>query len=254
MDSRTTKFVYLKLFVSSTSRCARVEWSPKFNSAKVIEFVNAKGNLLLVTSSKLGAPVRELAYEFGVQFDDPNTFSIDHFNFHSSLDGGNHTVVVASDLSSLDSVVDALSFKPVLYQGVAHKFTPENTLATRLLQGSSTGYSWFPVVDGPTKSGANTAISAHDVGLVSILEAKNEARIAIAGSVDLFSDEFIDATVSNAGSGEERSGNLYFVTELSAWTFKLKSSLRLSRVFHHKKGETIQKSFYRIKDPIVCHH
>ena len=63
------------------------------------------------------------------------------------------------------------------------------------LSGSPTAYSAVPgknLTDVPALAGGN-------VGLAALVQSRNGARVAVIGSVDLFSDDFCKASVPAAG-------------------------------------------------------
>lgn len=66
-----------------------------------------------------------------------------------------------------------------------------NPLVLDIMHASSTAYSHNPdeeVTDYPHAVGKSTL-------LVAGLQARNNARVVIAGSLDMFSDEYLEATV-----------------------------------------------------------
>lgn len=77
-----------------------------------------------------------------------------------------------------------------------------NSLVFPLLRGYATSYSCVPdePIDEMHTTGGNLV-------LVAGLQARNNARIAITGSIELFSDEFVNANVERVG--QEPYGTLY---------------------------------------------
>ncbi|KAL7231951.1 hypothetical protein ACSBR2_010049 [Camellia fascicularis] len=84
------------------------------------------------------------------------------------------------------------------------------------------------------------------------MEARNNARIMIAGSLDMFSNRLFKSGVQKSGSSNkyEKSGNEQFVTELSKWVFHERGHLKAVNVRHHKVGETDEPAIYRINDDL----
>ena len=77
---------------------------------------------------------------------------------------------------------------------------PENPLVLDILHGKSSAYSHNPtqeVTEYPHAVGKNTL-------MVAALQARNNARVVFSGSVDMFSDEFFQASVQKAASGSEK--------------------------------------------------
>ncbi|KAI8821030.1 Dolichyl-diphosphooligosaccharide--protein glycosyltransferase subunit WBP1 [Fimicolochytrium jonesii] len=208
----------------------------------VIDFVNKGGNVLLATSSSITEAVRDVAYEFSADFDDSGTAVIDHFN---AVDE-DPTLIAASSFP--DKNIKAVSAAvrnggPVLFRGVGHRLTGKNPLMQPILIGAPTTYSYLKDDDEPLEGGP---LVGNGLVLVSGLQARNNARVVFAGSVDMFSDEFIDKKV-----GDRQSGNADFVTELGKWAFQEKGVLKVGGTFHHRLNETAQHGIYRIKDDMV---
>lgn len=70
-----------------------------------------------------------------------------------------------------------------------------NPLVMNVMHASSTAYSYNPdddVLDYPHAVGKSTL-------LVAGLQARNNARVVIAGSIAMFSDEFLTASVQTQG-------------------------------------------------------
>jgi len=76
---------------------------------------------------------------------------------------------------------------------------------------------------------------------VSALQARNNARVVVSGSILLFADRFFTSA----------SDNQNFANELSKWIFKERGILRAGNVTHHRVGETEPPLMYRIKDEIT---
>jgi oligosaccharyltransferase complex subunit beta len=54
----------------------------------IAEFVDYGGNVLIAGSPNAGDAIRDLAAEFGVELDDPNSLVIDHLNYDAIGDSG----------------------------------------------------------------------------------------------------------------------------------------------------------------------
>ncbi|KHN80616.1 Dolichyl-diphosphooligosaccharide--protein glycosyltransferase 48 kDa subunit [Toxocara canis] len=208
-------------------------------SAKALSsFINEGGNVLAAGGMKIGSALRELAIQSGFEFDEDGTAIIDHFNYDTVLDNGEHTTIVAypSQLIAAPVIVgDAGIQGPVLFRGVAIDADESNRLCLRLLTASTTAYSFRPdhrIDEYPMVVGRSQL-------LVGALQTRSNARVLFAGSLDMFSDVFISSTVNKTGStsGPTRSGNLQLITELTKWVMMEKGVLRLNSVKHHRVGE-----------------
>ena len=53
----------------------------------ITNFIDNGGNVMVAASSDVGDPLRELATECGLEFDETNTAVIDHLNYDVSDEG-----------------------------------------------------------------------------------------------------------------------------------------------------------------------
>merc|ERR1712141_879279 len=119
--------------------------------------------------------------------------------------GGNHTLIVADPANLIKSekiVGDAKTMAPILYEGTGLIVDQENPLVLEILTASSTAYSHNPdepITEYPHATGKSTV-------LVAGLQARNNARVVFAGSIDMFSDKLFGAQVSSwSGKKAEKS-------------------------------------------------
>jgi len=195
----------------------------------ILDFIDDGHNVILAASSSLSDPVREIASECGAEFDVEGSYVIDHFNYHKeSVD---HTTIVINSSNILDTPIITGSKalkdrKPIIFEGIGHTIQ-YNGLNIGVLKGFGTTYS------------ANLRKSPeefHSIGektiLVSVLQARNNARVLISGSLSLFANRYFT----------KKTDNEYFADELSKWVFKERGVLRASNVTHHKVGEKIRTS------------
>jgi len=122
-------------------------------------------------------------------------------------------------------------------------------LTLSILTASSTAYSHnpdLPIEEYPHATGKATI-------LIGALQARNNARIILTGSLDLFSDEFLRASVQKYGSSSkkfETSGNKDLIVALSQWVFREKGVLRVKSLSHHLVGGKEPPQAYTITDPV----
>ncbi|KAJ8022168.1 Dolichyl-diphosphooligosaccharide--protein glycosyltransferase 48 kDa subunit [Holothuria leucospilota] len=217
----------------------------------ITDYIDGGGNVLIAGSSSIGEPIKEVASECGIEYDEEDTAVIDHLNYDIK-DEGYHTLIVADpeNLISSDVIVGKKRDTPVLFKGVGMTADPDNPLVLNVLHAASTAYSYNPmeeITEYPLAVGKNTL-------LVAALQARNNARVVFSGSVDLFSDAFFQSSVQKASPGSKKfakSGNQALALALSRWVFKEEGVLRVSRVSHHKAGETTPPQAYTIEDEVV---
>lgn len=220
------------------------------NPEAVAEFVDNGGNVLIAGSPSAGDAIRDLAAEFGVELDDPGSYVIDHINYDVGRDSGRHTTITIcpSNLIDAPAIVGANNNAGILYEGSSLLVDPENPLVLEILSASSSAYSYDPkkpITDYPHTVGRNTV-------LIAGLQARNNARVVFSGSLDFFSDAFINsATLKQSGRASPKSGNEDLIQSLTQWVFKEKGVLRLSNVSHHKAGESKAPAAYTITENVV---
>lgn len=240
------EFLYDNLILFSPSV---EEFGGSIDVAAITSFIDGGGNVLVAGSSDIGDPLKELATECGVEFDEEKTAVIDHLNYDLS-DKGKHTLIVADPKNLLDApmIVGTKNASPLLFRGVGMVADPENPLILSVLHASSTAYSFNPdskIDDYPHAVGKNTV-------LVAALQARNNARVVFVGSLDFFSDEFFTSAVQSANGDKkfDKSGNQELALNLAQWVFKEKGVLRVGKVAHHKKGESNPPIAYTVMDQV----
>ncbi|KAH9624665.1 hypothetical protein KSS87_001675 [Heliosperma pusillum] len=164
-------------------------------------------------------------------------------------------LIVALDVNSSDFIREiatecGVDFDeaPVLFRGIGQSVNPSNNLALKVLSASPSAYS-----SNPSKKLANAPLlTGSSISLVSVVQARNNARVLISGSLKMFSDRFLRSGVQKAGSsiGYEKSGNEQFVTELSRWIFHERGHLKAVNMRHNKKEQADEPSMYRITDDL----
>ncbi|GAB2295888.1 Dolichyl-diphosphooligosaccharide--protein glycosyltransferase 48 kDa subunit [Dionaea muscipula] len=220
------------------------------NQGAVLDFVDSGHDLIIAADVNASDLIREIATECGVDFDDdPASLVIDHTSFAVSSTEGDHTLIASDDFVQSDVILGSKAIEaPVLFQGIGHFLNPVNNLVLRVLSASPSAYSANP------KSALSNApaLTGSRLSLVSVMQARNNARTMISGSLSIFSDRFFRSGVQKAGSSTryEKSGNEQFLTELSKWIFHERGHLKAVNVKHHKVGESDEPSMYRITDDL----
>ena len=82
-------FDHLILFAPSVEA-----FGGQLDVSTITGFIDGGGNVLVAGASNIGDPIKELASECGVEFDDENTAVIDHLHYDVK-DEGKHTLIVA---------------------------------------------------------------------------------------------------------------------------------------------------------------
>ncbi|PWA43282.1 dolichyl-diphosphooligosaccharide-protein glycosyltransferase 48kDa subunit family protein [Artemisia annua] len=218
--------------------------------AGILEFVDSGKDLIVAADSSASDLIRNVAAECGVDFDeDPSAMVIDHGSYAVSGTEGDHTLIAADDFVQADVLLGNTKIEaPVLFKGIGHSVNPANSLVLKVLSASPSAYSANP----KSKLSSPPSLSGSSISLVSVVQARNNARVVFSGSLDLFSNKFFKSPVQKAGSSNkyEKSGNQQFVTELSKWVFHERGHLKAVNVRHHRVGETEEPAIYRINDDL----
>ena len=203
---------------------------------EILDFINDGGNLILATNDRISEEIRLFAAAVGAEFEESSRNVMDHFSYESTLDvdfGMQHEVILTHDITR--SIVyggdSSGSASPILYRGVGHVVDDENILAVSILRGNPSTYSVTSLTSNsvaPVNTGANSL-------LVTGMQARNNARLLISGSVDMFSNTFFQAKYNLTGM---KVGNEYFCSEIVKWTFRQKGVLRFRDIEHHKSDGT----------------
>ncbi|KAL0268989.1 UNVERIFIED_CONTAM: hypothetical protein PYX00_010744 [Menopon gallinae] len=245
--SKYGEFLYEHLIIFAPSV---EEFGGSLSVESITEFIDGGGNVLVAGSSNSGDVLRELASECGVELDEEGASVIDHLNYDIS-DQGKHTLIIseAENLINAPIIVGDKNVPPLLYQGTGLVADKENPLVLQILTASSSAYSYIP--DQPIKE------YPHAVGkstvLIAALQARNNARVVISGSLHFFSDEAFTSPVQKALSDKkyEVSGNKKVAIALSQWVFKEHGVLRVKMVSHNLKNQKTPPPHYTIMDNVV---
>ncbi|CAL9148618.1 unnamed protein product [Musa hybrid cultivar] len=175
---------------------------------------------------------------------------IDHTSYAVSETEGDHTLISSDDFIKSDVILgDRMIEGPVFFRGIGHSLHAVNSLVLKVLSASPAAYSANP----SAKLSRPSSLTGSAISLVSIVQARNNARVLITGSLDMFSNRFFKSRVQQAGSSIKilkNSGNEQFVTEISKWVFHERGHLKAVNLHHHKVGETSEPSMYRINDDL----
>lgn len=218
--------------------------------AAILDFVDSGHDLIMSADVSTSDLIREIATECGVEFDeDPAAMVIDHTSFAVSDTEGDHTLIVSDDFIKSDVILGKEKIEaPVLFRGIGHSTNPANSLVLKALSASPAAYSANP----KSKLSNPPSLTGSVISLVSVVQARNNARVLISGSLSMFSNRLFRSGVQKAGSStkHEKSGNEQFLTELSRWVFHERGHLKAVNVSHHNVGEADEPSMYRIKDDL----
>lgn len=232
-----------------------------FSNSEILEFINKGGNVL-IGSSVISEDIRNLTGEFGIYLAREKTVVVDHFSYNKS-DSDKHSLLIVKNFKKNNYVLsdEVTQGPPILYRGVAHLLT-NNQLIVPILGAERTAYTYD--IKDEHDFVKEPCVAGTQVSLVTGFQARNNARIIVAGSIEMFSNtykEFIYFIQTNISSffnsyveKNVKSGNRYFVEEITQWLFQEKSVLKVISMKHNLLNKTLHTSpnVYKIKDKVVC--
>eukprot|EP01133_Synstelium_polycarpum_P006743 gene6743-7837_t len=207
----------------------------------IISFIDSGSNVLIAGASTVSDTIRDVASECGIEIEDDKTNVFDHLNFDKSSE--QHNLIVADHfIKDSPIILNGADTTPILFRGIAHTVR-SNPLNFAILTGATTAYS------GRVASGSATKLMGKRVGLVSSLQARNNARVTFSGSLELFSDKFANANINSDLHKSAKAGNQQFVQNLVSWTFQERGILRSSNLVISMGNDT-KPAVLTIKDEI----
>ncbi|CAF1151699.1 unnamed protein product, partial [Didymodactylos carnosus] len=228
------------------------DFGGRLDAEILAQFVDAGGNVLIAGSNVIGDAIREFSGECGIEFADDKSAVIDHLNFDSN-DNGQHTLIVASTDNLINSELIVGKTKqtgaPFLFRGIGMSADQENPLLLDVLTASSTAYTANPdeqtLAEYPSTVGKRTL-------LVSVLQARNNARVGFVGSLEFFSNDFFEASIQTGNSKKQsRSGNQELALALTDWLFKQRGVLRSRNIHYYLLKDKSSPRYYTVKDDIM---
>lgn len=148
-----------------------------FSNQAMVKFIENGGNILVGLTPSTGEQMRDFVREFDVELDSRNHRVFDDEHFISKLDNGAHDTISTKSIVSPKTIVDEVD-TPILFRGIGHR-VGKIPLLSRVLVAENGAY---------TGEVGDSKDDDRVVELVSAMQARNNARVTIAGSLDLFSD------------------------------------------------------------------
>jgi len=226
---------HLILFCTSESELKSIK------TAQILEFFDDGGNVLLAGDVDTSRIFRQLTTSLGVEFDHFGSKVYDDTNaieaFDASLFGSTNLINQAVFSERLAG--------PVLFRGIGHTLSVfENFQVYGVLRGTPTTYSRLSA-EKTGQSGLTSEIvtAGQNVVLVSAIQGRNNARVVVTGSLDLFSNELF---VKSNGINRKFSDNII------AWNFQESGLLRVSNVKHFLQGDKkeVAQFSYKVMDDV----
>jgi len=237
---------------------------PNLTPNIILDFLGAKGNILLALSSSSAAPssLVSLLAELDIQLPvDRTGLVVDHFNYDSESAADSHDVLLLPPPKPLRSdIKDIFSTGAPADEVIAFPHGVGATLGagellTPILRAPRTAYSYNPKEQAEAVTDDLFA-AGEQLALVSTFQARNSARFTLVGAAELLQDKWFDASVKEVGSNKAvKTFNREFSKRLSGWTFQELGVLRVNWIEHHlnEKGATNESNpkIYRIKNDVT---
>lgn len=220
------------------------------DAAQIVEFADSGRDVLLAVDSDVSEELRSLGQDLGVDIDTRGNAVIDHFGYDSQLGAEDHAAVLADNTVRSAAVLPEALPTPVLFRGIGLSVAAESETAFVALGGSPTAYCGKP---GAAVTDAKLA--GPGMGLVALAQMRNNARVAVAGSLFMFSDAAFQAEATTRESQAlGRVSNEAFCTAISKWAFQERGVLRASQLSHRVVAGAhpgaVRPERYRVNDDV----
>ncbi|TQS34274.1 hypothetical protein Golomagni_05350 [Golovinomyces magnicellulatus] len=230
---------------------------PNLTPNALLEFVNKDGNIMVATSSTtpLSTSLAALLAELDITLPVERTNTVvDHFNYDTIASPEEHNVLVVDTPAAIRPGAKNYYEIPgsvLAVPNVAGHLLGNSQLLTPVLRAPSTAYSYNPKEQAEVIEADELFAAGRQLGLVSVAQARNSARVAVVGSAEMLQDKWFDTKVSKVGGKKVTTENREFARRVSGWTFKEIGVVRVNDVEHHLKGDNeTNPSIYRIKNEV----
>ncbi|KAH3758465.1 dolichyl-di-phosphooligosaccharide-protein glycotransferase [Pelomyxa schiedti] len=214
------------------------ELTAKVTPDSILSFIDAGHNVILAASSQGWSDAfSTIAAECGVKLsENPHDLVFDHVHslpLPASLQLDTHTLIEAKVTALLPPMQKAIP--NIAYRGTCIDLEGKTTtspLHTRVASSLATAYCADAHHSRAPIATANIAPQ-----LMVALQARNNARVIISGSAELFSDAFFAMNVTGEdGLISQPAGNKELSSMLIDWTFQHTGVLRMNNVQIKKIG------------------
>lgn len=227
---------------------------PNLTPNTLVDFINAKGNVLVALSSKTPASssLISLLSEIDVTLPAERTGTVvDHFNYDTVSAADAHDVLVLDaptsvrpGLKNYFDVPGVLSFPHC-----AGHTLGSGALLTPVVRAPPTAYSYNPKEQAEVVDPDDLFAAGKQLALVSVFQARNSARLSVVGSAEMLQDKWFEAEVSRPEGQSVKTQNREFAKRISGWTFQEIGVLRVNGIEHRLKGANeTNPEIYRIKN------
>jgi oligosaccharyltransferase complex subunit beta len=249
----------------------RLGLGPNLTPQIILDFINAKGSVLIALSSTQPTPAGlvSLLLELDIHLpSDRNSLVVDHFNYDTLSAPEKHDVILIPKPGALRADVKNF-FKGggkddeyiAFPKGVGHVLGNDSPLLTPVLRAPRTAYCY----NSKDEDGVEEPFATgQQLGLVSVMQARNSARFTIIGAAEMLEDKWFDANVKRSvgmpggglGPKEVKTTNRAFAKQISGWTFNEIGVLKAGKIEHYfsdvgSKYNGTNPNIYRVKNKVV---
>ncbi|RDA93325.1 hypothetical protein CP533_2016 [Ophiocordyceps camponoti-saundersi (nom. inval.)] len=230
---------------------------PNLTPKLLVEFVKAGGNMVIAMASMV--PTSSSLVSFLAEFDvtlpaERTGLVVDHFNYDSLSAAEAHDVLVLDAPSTIPEVTDILAMpgSVLAMPRTSGHVIGQSPLLTPLLRGPSTAYSWNPKLHPEGIDPDDFFAAGQQLSLVTAVQARNSARIAIVGSAEMLQDKWMEAKVAHIDKKPVKAENREFAKRLTGWAFQEIGVLRVNDIQHRLQGSTeMDPQIYCIKNDVT---
>ncbi|KAK5988613.1 Dolichyl-diphosphooligosaccharide--protein glycosyltransferase subunit wbp1 [Cladobotryum mycophilum] len=230
---------------------------PHLTPNLLVDFVNAQGNILLALSSTTPASTSIVALlsELDIALPAERTGTIvDHFNYDSVSAAETHDVLVLDAPTNVRPGLKTYFEMPgsvLSFPHAAGHVLGSGPLLTPVVRAPATAYSYSPKEQSDVVDPDDLFAAGKQLAIVSVLQARNSARLTVLGSAEMLQDKWLDAKVAKNGETHIKTENREFARRLSGWTFQEIGVLRVNEIEHKLWGDDEKNpSIYRIKTEV----
>ncbi|RMZ83680.1 hypothetical protein DV738_g1034, partial [Chaetothyriales sp. CBS 135597] len=245
-------------------------YGPALTPKLLVDYTNAGGNVLLGLSSTASTPsaISSLLLELDISLPaDRTSVVVDHFHFDTSSAPDKHDVLLLPRPQPLrQDVINFFGGDGVLAlpNTVGQSLGNASPLLAPILKAPATAYTHNPKDEGDSVEIEDIFATGSQLSLISALQARNNARFVVLGSLEMLQDKWFDASVQAPGGKASKTVNREFAQQLTEWVFKEVGVLKVVGVQHQlveeasrsPAGNTTDLGFvnppiYRIKNDVT---
>ncbi|QYT00361.1 Dolichyl-diphosphooligosaccharide--protein glycosyltransferase subunit WBP1 [Trichoderma simmonsii] len=230
---------------------------PNLTPNRLVDFVNAQGNILLALSSTVptSTSLVSLLSELDISLPIERTGTVvDHFNYDTVSAAESHDVLVldapANVRPGLKSYFEVPGGVLAFPHAVGHVLGA-GPLLTPVVRAPATAYTYNPKEQAEVLDADDLFAAGQQLALVSVVQARNSARVTVLGSAEMLQDKWLDAKVTKVGGKSVKADNKEFARRVAGWTFQEIGVLRVNSIEHKlQETEELNPEIYRIKNDV----